>query len=89
MFDTNRVERAGFAARRSVVMARDGMVASSQPRLLCSHSPKWQYQPEKRSESWLGPTGSGRRHQPGPEHLSAAAPLDAGGDAYQGLAAPQ
>lgn len=31
MFDTNRVERAGFAARRSVVMARDGMVASSQP----------------------------------------------------------
>jgi gamma-glutamyltranspeptidase/glutathione hydrolase len=31
MFDTNRVERAGFAARRSVVMARHGMVASSQP----------------------------------------------------------
>ena len=31
MFDTNRVERSGFAARRSVVMARDGMVASSQP----------------------------------------------------------
>ncbi len=31
MFDTNRVERAGFAARRSVVMARGGMVASSQP----------------------------------------------------------
>ncbi len=31
MFETNRVERAGFAARRSVVMAREGMVASSQP----------------------------------------------------------
>jgi gamma-glutamyltranspeptidase/glutathione hydrolase len=31
MFETNRVEQAGFAARRSVVMARDGMVASSQP----------------------------------------------------------
>src|SRR5918912_4269781 len=31
MFETSRVERAGFAARRSVVMARDGMVASSQP----------------------------------------------------------
>ena len=31
MFETNRVERAGFAARRSVVMAQNGMVASSQP----------------------------------------------------------
>ena len=31
MFETSRVERAGFAARRSVVMAREGMVASSQP----------------------------------------------------------
>lgn len=31
MFETSRLERAGFAARRSVVMARDGMVASSQP----------------------------------------------------------
>src|SRR5919108_5709118 len=31
MFETSRVERAGFAARRSVVMARDGLVASSQP----------------------------------------------------------
>src|SRR5918912_2904867 len=31
MFQTSRIERAGFAARRSVVMARDGMVASSQP----------------------------------------------------------
>jgi gamma-glutamyltranspeptidase / glutathione hydrolase len=31
MFETSRIERAGFAARRSVVMARDGMVASSQP----------------------------------------------------------
>jgi gamma-glutamyltranspeptidase / glutathione hydrolase len=30
MFETSRLERAGFAARRSVVMARDGMVASSQ-----------------------------------------------------------
>jgi gamma-glutamyltranspeptidase / glutathione hydrolase len=31
MFETSRLERAGFAARRSVVMARNGMVASSQP----------------------------------------------------------
>jgi gamma-glutamyltranspeptidase / glutathione hydrolase len=31
MFETSRLERAGFAARRSVVMARDGIVASSQP----------------------------------------------------------
>jgi gamma-glutamyltranspeptidase/glutathione hydrolase len=31
MFETSRLERAGFAARRSVVMARHGMVASSQP----------------------------------------------------------
>lgn len=31
MFETSRIERAGFAARRSVAMARDGMVASSQP----------------------------------------------------------
>jgi gamma-glutamyltranspeptidase/glutathione hydrolase len=31
MFETSRLERAGFAARRSVVLARDGMVASSQP----------------------------------------------------------
>jgi len=31
MFETNRVERAGLAAKRSVVMAREGMVASSQP----------------------------------------------------------
>jgi gamma-glutamyltranspeptidase/glutathione hydrolase len=31
MFETSRLERAGFAARRSVVMARSGMVASSQP----------------------------------------------------------
>jgi gamma-glutamyltranspeptidase / glutathione hydrolase len=31
MFETSRLERAGFAARRSVVMARDGMVTSSQP----------------------------------------------------------
>jgi gamma-glutamyltranspeptidase/glutathione hydrolase len=31
MFETSRVERPGFAARRSVVMARNGMVASSQP----------------------------------------------------------
>jgi gamma-glutamyltranspeptidase/glutathione hydrolase len=31
MFDTSRLERASFAARRSVVMARQGMVASSQP----------------------------------------------------------
>src|SRR5919205_862821 len=28
MFETNRIERAGFAARRSVVMARDGMVST-------------------------------------------------------------
>lgn len=31
MFETSRIERPGFAARRSVVMARDGMVATSQP----------------------------------------------------------
>ena len=31
MFKTSRLERAGFAARRSVVMARNGMVATSQP----------------------------------------------------------
>ena len=31
MFETSRLERDGFSARRSVVMARDGMVASSQP----------------------------------------------------------
>jgi gamma-glutamyltranspeptidase / glutathione hydrolase len=31
MFETSRLERDGFAPRRSVVMARDGMVASSQP----------------------------------------------------------
>jgi gamma-glutamyltranspeptidase/glutathione hydrolase len=31
MFETCRIERPGFAARRSVVMARDGMVATSQP----------------------------------------------------------
>jgi gamma-glutamyltranspeptidase/glutathione hydrolase len=31
MFETSRLERAGYAARRSVVMARQGMVASSQP----------------------------------------------------------
>jgi gamma-glutamyltranspeptidase/glutathione hydrolase len=31
MFETSRLERAGFAARRSVVMACNGMVASSQP----------------------------------------------------------
>ena len=31
MFETSRLERAGFAARRSVVMARNGMVATSQP----------------------------------------------------------
>jgi gamma-glutamyltranspeptidase/glutathione hydrolase len=31
MFDTSRIERSGFAARRSVVMAREGMVATSQP----------------------------------------------------------
>jgi gamma-glutamyltranspeptidase/glutathione hydrolase len=31
MFTTSRLERAGFAARRSVVMARHGMVATSQP----------------------------------------------------------
>ena len=27
MFETSRIERPGFAARRSVVMARDGMVS--------------------------------------------------------------
>jgi gamma-glutamyltranspeptidase/glutathione hydrolase len=31
MFETSRIERPGFAARRSVVMAREGMVATSQP----------------------------------------------------------
>src|SRR5262249_43453342 len=31
MFQTSPLERAGFAARRSVVMARNGMVATSQP----------------------------------------------------------
>ena len=31
MFKTSRLERAGFAARRSVVMARNGIVATSQP----------------------------------------------------------
>ena len=31
MFKTSRLERAEFAARRSVVMARNGMVATSQP----------------------------------------------------------
>jgi gamma-glutamyltranspeptidase/glutathione hydrolase len=31
MFETSRLERVGYAARRSVVMARQGMVASSQP----------------------------------------------------------
>ena len=31
MFETSRLERSGYAARRSVVMARQGMVASSQP----------------------------------------------------------
>jgi gamma-glutamyltranspeptidase/glutathione hydrolase len=31
MFETSRIERPGFAARRSVVMACDGMVATSQP----------------------------------------------------------
>lgn len=31
MFETSRLERDGFAARRSVVMTRNGMVATSQP----------------------------------------------------------
>ncbi len=31
MFDISRIERPGFAPQRSVVMARDGMVATSQP----------------------------------------------------------
>jgi gamma-glutamyltranspeptidase/glutathione hydrolase len=31
MFTTSRLERPGFAPQRSVVMARDGMVATSQP----------------------------------------------------------
>ena len=31
MFETSRLERVGYAARRSVVMARQGMVVSSQP----------------------------------------------------------
>jgi Domain of unknown function DUF29 len=33
----------------------------SQLRLLCSHSLKWQYQPEKRSESWLATIREARR----------------------------
>jgi gamma-glutamyltranspeptidase/glutathione hydrolase len=31
MFDISRLERPGFAPKRSVVMAREGMVATSQP----------------------------------------------------------
>jgi gamma-glutamyltranspeptidase/glutathione hydrolase len=31
MFDISRIERPGFASQRSVVMARNGMVATSQP----------------------------------------------------------
>ncbi len=31
MFETSRIERSGFAVHRSVVMAREGMVATSQP----------------------------------------------------------
>ena len=31
MFEISRLERDGFAARRSVVMARNGMIATSQP----------------------------------------------------------
>ena len=31
MFENSRLERDGFAARRSVVMARNGMIATSQP----------------------------------------------------------
>ncbi len=31
MFEISRIERPGFAPQRSVVMARDGMVATSQP----------------------------------------------------------
>jgi gamma-glutamyltranspeptidase/glutathione hydrolase len=31
MFETSRIERPGFAVQRSVVMAREGMVATSQP----------------------------------------------------------
>jgi gamma-glutamyltranspeptidase/glutathione hydrolase len=31
MFETSRIERSGFAVQRSVVMAREGMVATSQP----------------------------------------------------------
>jgi gamma-glutamyltranspeptidase/glutathione hydrolase len=31
MFETSRIERPGFPVQRSVVMARDGMVATSQP----------------------------------------------------------
>ena len=31
MFTTSRIERPGFAPQRSVVMAREGMVATSQP----------------------------------------------------------
>lgn len=31
MFNISRIERPGFAPQRSVVMARDGMVATSQP----------------------------------------------------------
>jgi uncharacterized membrane-anchored protein len=33
----------------------------SQLRLLCSHSLKWHYQPERRSESWLGTIREARR----------------------------
>src|SRR5262245_43815295 len=33
----------------------------SQLRLLCSHSLKWHYQPEERSESWLGTIREARR----------------------------
>ena len=33
----------------------------SQLRLLCSHSLKWHYQPENRSESWLGTIREARR----------------------------
>src|SRR5262245_58438751 len=33
----------------------------SQLRLLCSHSLKWHYQPEKRSESWLATIREARR----------------------------
>src|SRR5262245_34208699 len=33
----------------------------SQLRLLCSHSLKWHYQPERRGESWLGTIREARR----------------------------